>query len=55
MLSFSAVIGVFLSTQPCDMRRSFDGLSMMTEHIIGWNPFSGHLFVFCDPTCGGTG
>lgn len=30
------------------MRRSFDGLSMMTEHIIGCNPFSGHLFVFCN-------
>ena len=28
------------------MRRSFDGLSMMAEHIIGCNPFSGHLLVF---------
>jgi len=48
MLSFPAAIQVFLCTQPCDMRRSFDGLSMMTEHIIRCNPFSGHLFVFCN-------
>ena len=30
------------------MRQSFDGLSMMAEHIIRCNPFSGHLFVFCN-------
>lgn len=48
MLSFPAAIQVFLCTQPCDMRRSFDGLSMMAEHIIRCNPFSGHLFVFCN-------
>ena len=30
------------------MRRSFDGLSMMAEHVIRCNPFSGHLLVFCN-------
>ena len=30
------------------MRRSFDGLSMMAEHIIRYDPLSGHLFVFCN-------
>jgi len=39
---------VFLCTVPCDMRRSFDGLSMMAEHIVGANPLSGHLFVYCN-------
>jgi transposase len=48
MLSFPAAIKVYLCTVPCDMRRSFDGLSMMAEHVIGWNPFSGHLLVFCN-------
>lgn len=48
MLSIPSAIKVFLCTVPCDMRRSFDGLSMMTEHIIRENPFSGHLFVFCN-------
>ena len=30
------------------MRRSFDGLQMMAEHIIRCNPFAGHLLVFCN-------
>ena len=48
MLSFPAAIKVYLCTVPCDMRRSFDGLSMMAEHIIRCNPLSGHLFVYCN-------
>jgi len=48
MLSFPAAIKVYLCTVPCDMRRSFDGLSMMAEHVIHCNPFSGHLLVFCN-------
>lgn len=48
MLSFPAAIKVFLCTVPCDMRRSFDGLSMMAEHIIRESPLSGHLFVYCN-------
>ncbi len=48
MLSFPAAIRVYLCTVPCDMRRSFDGLSMMAEHLIQCNPFSGHLLVFCN-------
>ena len=34
MLSFPAAIKVYLCTVPCDMRRSFDGLSMMAEHVF---------------------
>ena len=48
MLSFSAAIKVYLCTVACDMRRSFDGLSMMAEHIIGCDPYAGHLLVFCN-------
>ena len=33
----------------------FDGLSLMVEHIIRCNPFSGHLFVFCNPARAGQG
>ncbi|SPE31031.1 hypothetical protein SBA2_590018 [Acidobacteriia bacterium SbA2] len=36
---------MYLCTVPCDMRRSFDGLSMMAEHVIGCNPYAGHLLV----------
>lgn len=46
MRSFPAAIKVYLCTVPCDMRRSFDGLSMMAEHVIGCNPYAGHLLVF---------
>lgn len=48
MLTFPAAIQVFLCTVPCDMRRSFDGLSMLAEHIVRVNPLSGHLFVYCN-------
>jgi transposase len=48
MLSFPAAIKVYLCTVPCDMRRSFDGLSMLAEHVIQCNPFSGHLLVYCN-------
>ena len=48
MLSFPAAIRVYLCTVPCDMRRSFDGLSMMAEHIVRANPLSVHLFVYCN-------
>jgi transposase len=48
MLSFPAAIKVYLCTMPCDIRRSFDGLSMLAEHVIQCNPFSGHLLVYCN-------
>src|ERR1700730_13146808 len=48
MLSFPAAVKVYLCTVACDMRRSFYGLSMMAEHVIRCNPFSGHLLVFCN-------
>jgi transposase len=48
MLSFPAAIRVYLCTVACDMRRSFDGLSMMAEHIIRCDPYAGHLLVFCN-------
>jgi transposase len=48
MLSFPAATKVYLCTVACDMRRSFDGLSMVAEPIIRCNPFSGHLLVFCN-------
>ena len=48
MLTFPAAIRVYLCTVPCDICRSFDGLSTMAEHIIWCNPFSGHLLVFCN-------
>ncbi|MGO8789483.1 MAG: IS66 family insertion sequence element accessory protein TnpB [Terriglobia bacterium] len=48
MLNYPAASKVYLRIVPCDMRRSFDGLSMMAEHPIGCNPFSGRVLVFCN-------
>jgi transposase len=31
---------------PVDMRKSFDGLSALTQHRLGEDPLSGALFVF---------
>jgi transposase len=48
VLSFPAAVKVYLCTVACDMRRSFDGLSMMAEHLIRCDPYAGHLLVFCN-------
>ena len=50
MLSFPAAVKAYLCTVPCDMRRSFEGLSILAAHLIGCNPDSGHLFVFRKPS-----
>jgi transposase len=41
-------VRIFLAIQPADMRRGFDGLAALTRSVIGENPLSGHLFVFCN-------
>lgn len=47
MLRFPVTLRVFVCLQPTDMRRSFDGLAAMVQHIIQADPFAnGHLFVF---------
>jgi transposase len=37
---------VFLYGQPCDMRKSFNGLTALAKNAMGHDPLSGHLFVF---------
>ena len=46
MFTFPDTVEVYIAVGPTDMRKSFDGLSRVTEDIIGKNPLSGHLFVF---------
>ncbi len=48
MLSLPPSVRIFLCLEPADMRRSFDGLCLMSEKIVRENPFSGHLFVFAN-------
>ena len=46
MLSVPSSVRIFVCTEPCDMRRSFNGLERMTREIIRADPMTGHLFVF---------
>jgi transposase len=39
-------IRVHLYGQPCDMRRSFDGLSALARNALGRDPMDGSLYVY---------
>jgi transposase len=39
-------VKIYVTSEPCDMRRSFDRLASMVEEILHLDPFSGHLFLF---------
>ncbi|MEQ8784651.1 MAG: IS66 family insertion sequence element accessory protein TnpB [Pirellulaceae bacterium] len=46
MIQVLAAVRVFVCTQPTDMRKGFDGLTGLAEHVLQQDPLSGHLFVF---------
>ncbi len=46
MLSLASNTRIFLSTEPTDMRKGFDGLFALVETVIEQDPFAGHLFLF---------
>ena len=37
---------IFVSSQPADMRKSFDGLSCLCREFLGQDPTNGQVFVF---------
>ena len=39
-------VQVHLYGAPCDMRKSFDGLTSLAKNEMHKDPLSGHLFVF---------
>jgi len=39
-------VRVYLCTSPTDMRRGFDTLAAMVRDHLGYDPLSGHLFLF---------
>jgi transposase len=46
VLSLPAAVRIWISTQPADLRKSFDGLAALVEQWLGSDPLSGHVFVF---------
>ena len=48
MLSLNGSMRILVYRGVTDMRRSFDGLSGMVKGVLGEDPFTGTLFVFCN-------
>lgn len=39
---------IFVALGVTDMRKSFDGLCAVTQEVLREDPFSGHVFCFCN-------
>src|SRR4051794_13986783 len=48
MLQLTAQNKIFLATLYVDFRRGIDGLSAVCKQLLTMDPFSGHLFMFCN-------
>ena len=46
VMTLSGSLEVYVCLEPTDMRKSFDSLARLVEHIIRKEPLSGNLFVF---------
>ena len=46
MLSFTGGLKVFVSLEPCDLRKSFSGLQALVSERLGEDLRQGALFVF---------
>jgi transposase len=46
VIHLPASVRVYLCLEPCDMRKSFDGLAGLVRGHLGMDPLTGHLFVF---------
>ena len=46
MILLPRAVRVFVATAPCNLRKSFDGLSNEVRCVLAQDPLSGHVFVF---------
>ena len=46
MLTFNGNLKVYVALQPCDMRKSFNGLSEIVRSGLRLDPLSGAVFLF---------
>lgn len=48
MLKLPAEVRVFISLEPCDMRRQLDGLAALVRAGMERDPENGDLYIFCN-------
>lgn len=48
MLSLSGSLKVYVAVEPCDMRKSFNGLYAVVQEVLKADPLKGAVFVFCN-------
>ena len=46
MITLPSAVKIHVCVAPTDMRKGFDGLCGLAEHVLQQDPLSGHLFVF---------
>jgi len=46
MMLLPRAVKVYVATAPCNLRRSFDGLSNEVREVLAKDALSGHVFVF---------
>ena len=46
MLSFTGSLKIFVAVEPCDMRKSFEGLTALVTTVLDQDVRGGALFVF---------
>ena len=46
MITVPAGVRIYLACGVTDMRKGFDGLSMMAQNVLKQDPFSGSIFCF---------
>jgi transposase len=48
MIAFGANTRVYLAAGATDMRKAVNGLMVLVQDVLEADPFSSHLFVFCN-------
>jgi transposase len=50
MIALNRRTKIFVSKEPTDMRASYDSLFAKAKSVLNQDPFSGHLFLFINPS-----
>lgn len=48
MIAIGSHTKVYLAAGATDMRKAIDGLMVLVQDVLEQDPFSSHLFVFCN-------